>query len=123
MDIDAALKQGDFAAQNGFNQVVARDDVTGSLQKIGQKIKLNGRQFDFLIPATNRTRTVVEFDVTENNRFGVDRSQVREGSGAAPQESLNPCGKLARIERLHQVVVGADFETVNAIDVIAAGRE
>ena len=54
---------------------------------------------------------------------GARGSGVREGSSAAPQDSLNTRGELARIERLHQVVVGADFEAVNAVDVVAAGGE
>ena len=51
-------------------------------------------------------------------RVGARRAR-RRGRRAAPQHRLDARDELARIERLREVVVGADFEPDDAVDVVA----
>ena len=41
----------------------------------------------------------------------------------AAEHALDPCDELARIERLRHVVVGANLEPDDLVDVLVAGRE
>ena len=50
------------------------------------------------------------------------RRAVR-GAGRAPQHRLDPGDQLARAERLGQVVVGAQFQAEDAVDLVVAGGE
>ena len=45
------------------------------------------------------------------------------GAPGSAQDSADPCNQFSGIERLGEVVVGADFETHDAIDGVAASGE
>lgn len=123
MDVDAAVEGDEFAAENGFDHIVARDDVPGSLEEKGEQIEFNGGELDFAIFAADGAGAFVQFDIAENDCFRDGRGRIGRGKNAAPEHRLNAGSQLARIKGLHQVVVGADFQAVDAIHVVAAGGE
>ena len=60
----------------------------------------------------------------ECDDFLVARRRARHlGDGAAAQHGMNARQQLARVEGLGQVVVGADFEADDAVNVFAFGRQ
>jgi hypothetical protein len=123
MDVNAAIEGDEFAAENGLDHIVAGDDMARSLEEESEQIEFNRGELDFAIFAADGAGAFVEFDVTENDCFGDRGSRVGRREEAAAENSLNAGGELARIEGLHQVIVGADFQAMDTIDVVTASRE
>ena len=68
-------------------------------------------------------RREVEGVRTERDRSLLGRCTRYAAFAVAPQHRVDPGNQFARIERLRQVVVGAHFQTDDAIDVLALGRQ
>ena len=51
------------------------------------------------------------------------RGRIERRSGRAPQHGANAGQQFARIERLRQIVVGAHFQTDDAVDLFAFGGQ
>jgi hypothetical protein len=75
----------------------------------------------------NDTSGGVEFDVTNSHDFGnliAGRSISAFFSNlSSTQNSPNACNQFARIERLGEVVVGADFQADDSVNILTSGRE
>lgn len=69
VDVNAAVEGNEFAAENGFDHIVARDDVSGSLQEEGEQIEFNRGELDLAVLAADGAGAFVEFDITENDCF------------------------------------------------------
>ncbi|MFZ0583291.1 MAG: hypothetical protein WAN72_25850 [Candidatus Acidiferrales bacterium] len=123
MDVNAAVKGYEFAAEDGLDHIVARDDVPGSFEEKGEQIKFDRGEFDLAVFAVHGASPFVQLDIAENDRFRNGGRRIGRGKSATPENRLNAGGEFARIKGLHQVVVGADFEAVDAIDIVAAGSE
>ncbi len=68
---------------------------------------------------SNGSRGRIDRDVADDQA----RQRVLVARLHAAQHGVDARGQLARVERLGQVVVGADLEADDAIDVLAAGGE
>ena len=67
----------------------------------------------------HRARGGIERDVADRHA----RQRVLLARLRAAEDGVNARRQLARVERLGQIVVGADLQADDAIDVLAAGRE
>ncbi|MGA6960947.1 MAG: hypothetical protein WCC67_07265 [Candidatus Acidiferrales bacterium] len=123
MNVNAAIRGNEFAAENGLDQIIAADDNSWSSQEESKEIEFDRGQIEVAVLAPNGARAGIQFNITEDDWFWSGRAGSGNRGIAAPQDGLNTGGQFAGIKRLHQVIVRADFETVNAIGLFAASRE
>ena len=64
----------------------------------------------------------IQPDVVQQNRDRTRRIRGRSSDGSA-QHGVNPRGELARIEWFWEIVVGADFQSHNAVDIVTVRGE
>src|ERR1700733_6614848 len=64
----------------------------------------------------------IQPDVVQQNRDRTGRIRGRSSCGSA-QHGVNPRGELARIEWFREIVVGADFQSHNAVDIVTMRGE
>lgn len=63
----------------------------------------------------------MEMPECDTTRLG--RGCGRVGVGASPQDGTNPGNKLSRVEWLRKVIVGAQFKSYDAIDLVTTGSQ
>jgi hypothetical protein len=90
------------------------------VEQLPEKIELLRRQLDLLVADMGLTAAGVdaEIAVLDLRRFGCAPSRRRP-----PQYRLHPGNELARVERLRHVIVGADLEPDDLVDVLVACRQ
>ena len=73
-------------------------------------------------PSRVTVRVLIKSETSPDGNFVAFAIFFRGASGAA-QDSADSCDQFSGIERLGKVVVGADLETHDAIDGVAASGE
>src|SRR5271166_4515765 len=119
--IDAAIVGNELAAQRLFGKLIARNHGTRGTHQQLQHADLRARQRHrfagnaYLVHAGIRhDRSDLEYVRCRGARIAV---------ADAAQYGANARHQLARIERLAEVIVGAQFETDDAIDIVAASGQ
>ncbi len=83
-----------------------------------------GGEGDVLAVLRQTARGEVEAERAELHRLRLGgRRAGRRGGRAPPQHRLDAREQFPRVERLGQVIVGADFQPDDAVDVVALGRQ
>jgi hypothetical protein len=102
------------------SQLVTLDDRAGRLEEHLQQGELDGGQLDRLAGAADQATAEVHLDVVhaEPGQRAIVVVGRRLDLGPA-QDRTNAGYQLARVEGLREVVVGAELEPDDAIDVVA----
>ena len=85
--------------------------------------ELTGGEHVHLITLLQLTGGQGQFVLAETYAFILGAWRSRYDRSLAAQHGLDPRQQLARIERLGQVIVSAQFQTLNAAGLIALGGE
>jgi hypothetical protein len=123
MRIDAAIEGGKLAAQNGPNQLLAREHGACGVEKGLEKVEFDSGEVDGLAFAEGHARALIELNVLDRQTLARAGPGLLRGSARAAENRIDACGELAGIERLGKVIVGAHFQAEDPILVVAAGRE
>jgi hypothetical protein len=84
-----------------------------------QHRELAGRQRDRLAALRQPAQREIELERSEADDLDLlGRRAGGLGRRAAPQHRVDPREQLARVERLGQIVVGADLEADDAVDIL-----
>src|SRR5207244_4187609 len=118
--VDAAVKGREFATQYFFDEFFPPGYLSGGAQQSFQEIVFDRGQLDCLTGAMHRARARVHFDVADDQCFARTTGQ-RLLRLSSTQDSPNPSDEFAWIERLRQIVIGADLEPDNSIHIVTAG--
>ena len=124
LDVDGPVERRRLAPAGLLEQEVAGQDAAGMGEEDGKQVELAAGQ-RHLPPAgiEQPARRQVELPVGEAIAPGrrLRRGRAgRGGRGQGPaQHRLDPRQQLAQVERLGDVVVGADFEADDLVDRIA----
>ena len=99
-------------------QPPARDDRAGTRRKCRQEIEFLGRQLDLLSAQQRAPRLAVD-------RQRADAEHRRGGSSLTRStgDGVDASQELANAERLDQIVVGAELEAHDAVDLVSAGAD
>ena len=119
VDVDAPVERIERPAEHPLADVLARDDTPGCREQHVQQIEFDRRELDGA--ASFMTVRVAGSSVTSPTVTA--RLLVLLARLDAAENGVNARCQLARVERLGQVVIGADLQADNAIDVFAAGGE
>src|SRR5208337_5271772 len=113
LDVDDVGLRHEFEVPHILKQHCAGHDLTGAAHEILQELEFPRKQVDQLAVAPDRPLNKIHFQSAD--------LQSSEPRVAAPaQERLDPRRQLTDFERLHQVIVAARLQPVNAF---VDGRE
>src|ERR1700722_12807560 len=121
--VDAAILRHGVAAQNLLDNFLALQHFDRTLHKKCEQIEFHGGKVHVAMAPAHGSGAFIEFNIAQNDPLRTTGNDFADGGGAAAQHGLNTRGKFAGIERFSQVIVGADFETQDAIDILIAGSE
>ena len=96
-------------------QLLLRDDVSGSAGEVEQQVELLAAQFERLARQCGRSRRGVDHQLAD---FDTDRLVARRSA----QESTDPGIDLLGRERLHDVVVSACVKESHDLVFVVTGR-
>jgi hypothetical protein len=107
------------------HEVLARHDRAGVGDELRQEVELLARERQLRPLERRAARPGIDAERADGDRRGPGRvARARRGRAArAAQEGPQARNHLAARERLHDVVVGAELESDDAVGLRAAGRE
>src|SRR5688572_20210347 len=124
LHVDRAVESAELAPARELHQLVARERRARMLHEHLEQREFTRSELDVLAVADEAARSEVEPEVPELDDLLLHtRRSRRLALRRAPQYRLDASDELARVEGLRQVIVGADFEADDAIDVVALGGE
>ena len=90
------------------------------VEQLPEEVELLRRELDLLVSDDDLAAPGVDPQIAVLEVCAVELAALRI---RASQDRLDPRHELARIERLRQVVVGADLEPDDLVDVVVAGGQ
>ena len=90
------------------------------VQELPEEVELLRRELDFVVPDHDLTPTCVNAQIAVLEARALELATLRI---RASQDRFDPGNELAGIERFREVIVGADLEPDDLVDVIVAGRQ
>ena len=119
MRVDGALVALEVVAQHLLHQLHARVHATRVAGQRGEQLELAGGEIDLLVVDQHFVPRHVDGELAELQHFA-----LRLGIGVhAAQKRAGASNQLAGAERLHQVVVGAQLQTDDAVFHLALSGE
>src|SRR5215218_10692244 len=102
-------------APDALEQLVAREHEAAMVEELPEQVELLRRQLDLLVADLHLATSGVDAEIA------VPESRARDflavGGGAA-KDRLHARDELARVERLRQIVVRADLQPDDLVDVL-----
>src|SRR5579884_1283200 len=118
--VDRARVARERIAPDALEQLVARQHEPAVVEQLPEQVELLRRELDFPVAHVGLVPARVDAQVAVDDHLGLVCVALRRG---AAQDRLDPRDQLAWIERLRQVVEGADLEPDDLVDVLVAGGQ
>ena len=119
--VEAAVKGVEAAVEHQFGEMLPGEDLPRGAHQRSEQLKFDVGQVQLYVVAAGGSSAAIEFDSAHGEV--PDRRPRLPVGRAAPQDSPDASQQLARIEWLGKIVVGADLEADDAVDVFAARRQ
>ena len=111
-----------FSAAGATEHAAVKEAKAASLaQEHFQQVEFYRSQVDGLTVATHATRRRIKFNLADAHN--VRRGRARFVTTGPPQNGSNARHQLPRVERFRQIIVGADLQTNDAVNILAARSE
>ena len=120
MHVDGARVAGERVAPDALEQLVARQHEPAVVEQLPEQVELLRRELDLLAVDLHLAPAGVDLELAVGY---LARLQLAALGDAAAQDRLDARDELARVERLRQVVVGADLEPDDLVHVFVARGE
>src|SRR5262249_46253181 len=99
-------------APDGIKNHIASERTVRVRKKIRQQVVFGGRELQWIVGARDHAALEVDHDIAKLRDFPrVGRSSPKDGADTSQQ--------FARAERLYNIVVRADFEQQDFVDLLA----
>src|SRR5437879_1319493 len=122
--VDAAVERIGLAAPQQLGELGSREHAVGGGQQHGQQAVFGAAQGDRLARSVDEVAgRRVEPPAVEHEAAHAVGARLTGRMGGPAQHRLDAAEQLARIERLGDVVVGAELESDNAVHILAARGE
>jgi hypothetical protein len=122
--IELAIGAEELVAEDALAEFIAGNHLAGQLGESGHEFKFDGGERDGAAVVAHEAGTSIHFEIAENGEIGRRRSGgIRRCGRSATQDGVDARGEFTGIEGLGEVVIGADFEADDAVDVVAVGGE
>ena len=119
MHVDRAVEGFELLALDHVHQLLARQRASGILGERDQQVELIAGHRAVAPVDPDGARARIDLQPAEPQ----DALGRRHAAAAPPQDGLQPGEQLARIERLRQIVVGAELEADDAVGLLALGGQ
>ena len=120
MHVHRARIAGERVAPDALEQLIARQHDPAVVQQLPQQVELLRRKPDLLVDHVHLSLSCVDRQVAMPDLVRLALAALRRG---APENALHAGHELTRVEGLRHVVVGADLEPDDLVDVLVARRE
>ncbi len=120
MDVHGARVAGKGVAPDALEQLVAGQHEAAVVEQLPEEVEFLGRELNLLVADLYLSPPGVDHQVTMLQHGALGLLPFRRG---APEDGLHARDQLARVERLRHVVVRADFEADDLVDVLVARRQ
>jgi len=114
--VDAPLQARPRLLPDQLHELLAREDMSGTADEGGQDLELVAGELERPAEVGDLPLRLVDLEA------GVGRGRRKRAPRPA-EDRLHPGRELPRAERLRDVVVGADLEADDAVDLTGARRE
>src|SRR5688500_4109934 len=121
VQVDGARRRHRVVAPDLVEQLVAAERGAAMFDEILQQLEFACREVEGRAGLDDLSATEVDGDVAKAK--GLAGECCRRCRAAAAQERLDAPQELGHLERLDQVVVGAQLEADDAIDALPLGRQ
>src|SRR5262249_15299958 len=121
-DVDRAVENVALAPAGEVEQLIARQHAAWPLQKRLEQIELSASQRDLLALGVGDApllRVCGKSGKAEDLRLGLNRQRF----GAPTQHRADAGDQLARVERLTEIIVGANLKADDAVDILFQCRK
>jgi hypothetical protein len=118
--VHRARVAGERVAPDALEQLVARQHEALVVEQLPEEVELLGRELDLLLADPHLAPAGVDREVAVRQHLRLELLALGRG---APEDRLHPGDELARVEGLRHVVVGADLQPDDLVDVLVPGRE
>ena len=115
MDVDRSGATGELHAPNLLEQTLPGHDEARVVEQEREQVELHARQLYRTAGDRDRPPAALEHDVAARDDVHVLGCRLR-----AAQHCMDPRNELSRGERLRHVVVGAELEPCDPIDLLIA---
>src|SRR5579884_236641 len=116
--VDGPVKGCGGSFVEGIHQLIARKDASGGFHQLLKDVEFKSSQLDRDALPSHFTRAGVELDILHAQYALRPRGRL-----AAAENGPDPGQQFPGIERLGQIVVSADLQSYDAVDILAARRE
>ena len=120
MNVDGSRIAGERVTPHALEQLVAGQHEAAVVEQLPEQVELLGRETDLFVNNVNLALARVDREVAMTELLRLALPALRRG---AAQDALDSRDELARVERLRHVVVGADLEPDDLVDVLIARGE
>src|ERR1700722_5277366 len=123
VDVDRALVAVGRVAPDPRQQHVAGEHPARRARQCRQQLELDVGQLDVVAADPHGPFREVDSHLADLKRTLIGTGQCRPRHLRSPQRRLDPAGELAQRERLGDVVVGAELEPDDLVDLLGLGRQ
>ena len=120
VDVDGPRIAGEGVPPHALEQLVAGEHEPAMVEELPQQVELLRRELDLLVAHVHLTPARIDRELPVAQLVTFVAAALRDD---APQDALHACDELARVERLRQVVVGADLQPDDLVHVLVACGE
>jgi hypothetical protein len=118
--VDAAIEGRQFAAQHFLNQIFSLDYLTRIAQQNFEQVVFDSGEFNYF-PRAADIRVLLSISMSPTRM--VSRAEVVDSTGWARRKNgTNSSNQLTGVKWLWKIIVGADFETNDAVHIVASCR-
>ncbi len=118
VDVDrAGVDPGVGVAPHALEELVAREHEPAMVEQLPQEVELLRRELHLGLPHAHLAPAGVDEQVAVADLLRLGPRALRR---RAAEDRLHAGHQLARVERLREVVVGADLEPDDLVDVLVA---
>jgi len=122
--IELTIGAEELVAEDALAEFIAGNHLSGQLGESGHEFKFDGGERDGAAVVAHEAGAIIHFEIAENGEIGRRGSRgIRRCGRSAAQDGVDARGEFTRIEGLGEVVIGADFEADDAVDVVTVGGE
>jgi hypothetical protein len=118
--VDRARVAGEGVAPHALEKLVARQHEAAVVQQLPEQVELLRRELDLLVADVHLAAAGVNDQVAVSELSAL---ALLAGGRSPSEDRLHARDELARVERLREVVVGADLEPDDLVHVLVAGRQ
>jgi hypothetical protein len=118
--VDTPIERTELTFQDCLGQFFTAQHTTHCLEKYLQQIKFQSREFNRLAGPPHLPGVLVQLDLADGYSLGCSQIAVVMSLWVAPSKyGSDPGNQFVWVERLREIIIRADLQTHNPVNVLA----